>query len=67
MLAEAILQRAQGLISESFLDSLDERDYLALGRYGKAANPSRSGKAPASSCGRAASAAVPGTNTDTAA
>jgi hypothetical protein len=32
--AEAILLRAQGTISRRLLDSLDERDYLALGRYG---------------------------------
>jgi hypothetical protein len=32
--AEAILVRAQGTITQQFLDILDERDHLALGRYG---------------------------------
>jgi hypothetical protein len=32
--ARAILQRAQGTISQQFLDTLGERDCLALGRYG---------------------------------
>jgi len=32
--AEAILAHAQGTITQHFLDTLDERDHLALGRYG---------------------------------
>ena len=32
--AQAILRRAQGAISQHFLDVLDEHDCLALGRYG---------------------------------
>jgi hypothetical protein len=32
--AEAILLRAQGTISRGLLDSLDESDFVALGRYG---------------------------------
>jgi len=32
--AEAILLRAQGTITQQFLDTLDKRDHLALGRYG---------------------------------
>jgi hypothetical protein len=32
--ARTILQRVQGTIGQRFLDSLTERDYLALGRYG---------------------------------
>lgn len=33
-LAAGILRRAPGLISQGFLRSLDEHDYLALGRFG---------------------------------
>jgi hypothetical protein len=33
-LAEVILQRAQGTITQQLLDSLDERAAVALGRYG---------------------------------
>jgi hypothetical protein len=32
--AEAIIQRSGGLISQDLLDSLDQRDFIALGRYG---------------------------------
>jgi len=32
--AQAILRHAEGMISQHFLDTLDERDCLALGRYG---------------------------------